>query len=208
MAQLTYKNVQDMVLEDAFPESKRADAKVWIVDAHTEIWDAASYTFKDVAPTTVTVVNGVVTGVTDVGDVYALYDSFGNPLQAYYDVKQFFDVYNSAAMASGSQAEAYVVVGTTVVVKPSTSGTLTGFQITYRKTKPTLSADSDLSGLPDGYDMALVYGGKGIGFTLINNPFADDFTNRFAAKKQQIKDAYTYGVDEAGTQVPAFRGGY
>lgn len=208
MAALTFVTIQNMVEDKAFAEFDRTNIKEWIRDAHTEIWDAASYTFKDVAPTTVTVVNGVVTGVSDVGDVYALYDSFGNPLQAYYDVKQFFDVYNSAASAAGSQAEAFVVVGGTVVVKPSTTGTLTGFQITYRKTKPTLSADADLSGLPDGYDMALVYGGKGIGFTLINNPFADDFTNKFAAKKQQIKDAYTYGVDEAGTQVPAFRGGY
>jgi hypothetical protein len=205
MAALTFKQIQDMALEDAFPETKRSDVKVWIVDAHTEIWDAASYTFKDVAPVTVNVVDGVISGVTDIADVYAVYDPYGEPLAAAYDPKQFYDVYNSAAAGTGSSAEAYAVVGNSVVVKPSQSGTVAGFQITYRKVKPSLSNDGDLSGLPDGYDMALVYGAKSIGFTLINNPFADDFTNKFAAKKQQLKDAYTYGIEEAGVQIPAYR---
>lgn len=205
MAVLTYVTIQNMVLEDAFPESKRTDAKAWIVDAHTELWDAADYVFKSVLAAA-TVANGVITAPTDIADVFAIYDPQGAPLQAYYDVKQFFDIYNSSALATGTVAEAYVCLGNTVVVKPSTTGTMTGYQVAYRKVKPTLSADTDLSGLPDGYDMALVHGAKRIGFTLINNPFADDFGQLFEAKKRQLKDSYTFGVDEAGVQTPAFRG--
>ena len=207
MAVLSFVTIQNMVLEDAFPESKRADAKAWIVDAHTEIWDAKSYTFKDVAPTAVTVVNGVLTGVADVADVYALYDQNGDPLKGYYDPARFYEQYNSSISGGSSVPEAFLVIGAQVVVKPSTTGTLTGFQITYRKVKPTLSADTDVSGLPDGYDMALVHGAKRIGFTLINNPFADDFHVLFQEKKQALAEGYTYGISESGLQIPAYRPG-
>ena len=207
MAVLSFVTIQNMVLEDAFPESKRPDAKVWIVDAHAEIWDAENYTFKDVAPVSVSVVNGVLSGVTDVADVYALYDQNGDPLTGYYDPARFYEQYNSSVSGQGTQAEAFLVIGGSVVVKPSTTGTLTGFQITYRKVKPSLVNDADLSGLPDGYDTALVYGGKRLGFTQINNPFADDFATLFREKKQALAEGYTYGISESGLQIPAYRPG-
>lgn len=206
MAALSFVTLQNMVMEDAFPESKRADIKTWINDALTEMWDAANYTFKSVLAA-VTVVNGVLTGVSDVADVFALYDQDGAALKGYYDPARFYELYNSSVASAGTQAEAFLVLGTSIIVKPSVAGTLSNFQLVYRKTKPTLSADADLSGLPDGYDLALVHGAKGIGFTMINNPFADDFVRVFQQKKQQLAAAYTFGIDEAGLQSPAYRPG-
>jgi hypothetical protein len=206
MAVLSFVTIQNMVLEDAFPESKRTDVKAWIVDAHTEIWDAADYTFKSVLAT-VTVVNGVLTGASDIADVYALYDNTGCPLQGYYDPARFYEQYNSNISGTGSVPEAFLILGNAIIVKPSTTGTLSNFQVVYRKVKPTLSADSDLSGLPDGYDTALVYGAKRLGFTQINNPFADDFATLFNQKKAALQEAYTYGIEESGLQAPAYRPG-
>jgi hypothetical protein len=200
---LTFKTIQDMALEDAFPESKRADAKVWIQDTLTDLWDAENYIYKSTIIAT-TVVNGILTSPADLADVYAIYDPYGARLQSFNDVGQFYNHYNANLQPSGV-AESYCVVGNAVAVEPHSSGTVSGFQLAYKKASPVLANDSDLTGLPPGYDMSLVYGAKDIGFTLINNPFADDFHQKYLAKKQALRDAYTYGIDEPGEQVAAFR---
>lgn len=201
---LTYLQIQNMVLEDAFEEGKRADAKEWIRTAHRKIWDAGEWTFKDATATTVTIVAGVVTQPSDVADVYALYNSAGQALEPYYDVRGFYDRYNSLIGGVGIP-EAYCVVGSSLVVGPAASGTLTGWQLSYRRSKPILLNDGDLSGFPDAFEMALVYGGKWIGFTLINNPFADDFKQLFDDAVQDLMVSYVSGIDRVGVQQPAYR---
>jgi hypothetical protein len=204
VSNLTFLQMQNMVLEDAFPEGKRTDAKAWIVDAHTEIWDADNYVFKStIVPASV--VNGLLTAPADLADVFALYDQYGARLRPYYDVAQFYDHYNANVIGQTAIPEAFCVVGLNVAVEPHSAGTVAGFQLAYKKSKPNLVSDTDLSGLPDGYDLALVHGGKAIGFTMINNPFADDFYAKFIAKKQQLRDAYLSGIDQVGDQMPAFR---
>lgn len=199
---LTFKQMQDMTLEDAFPEAKRADVQEWIRERHTELWDAEPWVFRDTIAT-VSVVGGVVSGVSDVGDVFSLYDNTGSPLQPFYDTRQFYDRYNSA-LTSGGVPEAFCVVGNQIVVAPA-SGTLTGYQLAYRKTRPALTADNSTTGFPDGYDMAFVYGAKAVGFTLINNPFADDYEARFQAKKEALRNSYVSGISRVGVQTPAYR---
>lgn len=201
---LPYLTIQNMVLEDAFPEVKRTDAKEWIRTAHRKIWDAGDWSFKSTIATTISVVAGVVTQPSDVADVYALYDNTGSPLEPFYDVRLFYDRYNSLVGGVGIP-EAYCVVGTSLVVGPAASGTLTNYQLAYKKSKPTLSADADLTGLPDAFDMAVVYGGKWIGFTLINNPFADDFKQLFDDAVADLNENYIGGIDRVGTQQPAYR---
>jgi hypothetical protein len=73
-------------------------------------------------------------------------------------------VYNANASLGSGTPEAYTVWVGSILVGPKGDGS-TGLLV-YEKSKPTLSNDGDTTGLPDGYDLALVHGAKAEGFKL------------------------------------------
>lgn len=204
---LTFKQLQDAVLADAFDESKRADAKNWITFRHAWLWDLNEWTFK-FGTATVTFTNGSqVLGSmpTDFGTAIVLYDSVGNAVTPVRDFRSFFDNYNANLQNGSGSPQAFTVVGSEILVGPAGDGT-SGLLV-YEKSKPMLVADGDTTGLPDGYDLALVHGGKAEGFKLANVPLWQGFDDDFTAAANALQRQYLTGVRGQVGQLGAYRPG-
>jgi hypothetical protein len=75
-----------------------------------------------------------------------------------------------------------------------------------RRAKPTLVNDGDPTGLPDGYDLALVHGGKAEGFKLSNVPLWQGFDDDFTAFANAMRRNYLTGLRASTSkQLGAFR---
>lgn len=206
---LTYKQIVDAVLSNAFAESVRSDAQKWVQGRHSWLWDAEDWTFKYAGPTSVTFTSGsntVGSLPTDFQAVDALYDANGDELVGYEDAREFWRRYNANLNLGSGTPEAYTVVDSTLYVGPAGDGT-SGL-LFYEKTKPSLSLDADTTGLPDGYDLALVHGAKAEGFKLNNIPLWDGFDQDFTAYLNAMRRNYLRKVNTAGRQLGAWRPGW
>lgn len=207
MTALTFKNIVDAVLKDGFTESDRGDARNWVVARHAWLWNESEWTFR-MGTTTVTFTanSQIVSGLpTDFRIATAVYNQQGMALEPERDIDKFFDNWNTNQNLGSPGPLAYTVLGTQLLVGPMGDGT-TGMLI-YEREKPPLVNDGDLTGLPDGYDMALVHGGKAEGFTLKNVPLAQAFENHFAAAIQSLEMNYLTGIRGQVGQMGAFRPG-
>lgn len=205
---LNFGQILDAVCKDGINASRRSDAKEWVRNRQAAVWGAAPWTFKQKQGSIVFTGNQQIAAgaPTDVQSVYAVYDSNGYPLVGYRDIRKFFDVYNTIANPTGGSPEAYTVVDGQIYVGPSGDGS-TGL-IVYQAEKPAMSADTDVSGLPDGFDLALVYGAKATGYTLTNmQALAAEFEQMFTAQIEALMGDYLDAVLETGGQSGAFRPG-
>lgn len=207
---MTYRQIQDAVLDSGFDEGDRASAQNWIQFRHAWLWDLKPWTFRQAGPVTVTFTSGSQTvnlgTVTDMHAVIVLYDANGSPIRGVADYRQFFDRYNANASLTTGAPEAYTVVNGTILVGPQGDGS-TGL-LMYEKSKPALSADGDSTGLPDGYDLALVHGAKAEGFKLKVVPeLAASFDQDFTAALNALSANYLTQVREQGQQWGAYRPG-
>lgn len=200
---MNFKAIQDAVLADGFDESSRAACKTWIQFRHGWLWDLADWDFK-YATATVTFTAGsqIAANVpTDFQDPVALYDSNGAPVAPIADYREFFDSYNTNLAGGSGTPDAYTVLAGQLLVGPNGDGT-TGLLI-YRRSKPSLVEDADATGLPDGYDLALVHGGKAEGFKLANVPLWQGFDDDFTAAAQALQQTHVGAVKVGGSQVLA-----
>lgn len=204
---LTFKQIQDAVLADSFDESKRADVKNWIAFRHTWLWDLCEWTFRFGTATVVFTQGSQIVGSmpTDFRIAIALYDSNGVEIRPVRDMRSFLDRYN-ANLANGTGSPgAFTVIGTQLMVGPAGDGS--SGVLAYEKSKPTLVNDGDLTGLPDGYDLALVHGGKAEGFKLANIPLWQGFDDDFTAASNALQRNYLTAVRGQVGQMGAFRPG-
>ena len=204
---MTYKQVQDAVLADAFAESKRQSAMTWIQFRHSWLWDLEEWSFKfATASVTFTAGSQVAAGPSDLRTVLGLYNAQGAPVRGIRDIREFFDVANANIGNGSGPPQVYTVIGSAITVGPAGDGS-TGL-VVYEKTKPSLVNDGDSTGLPDGYDLALVHGGKAEGFKLSNVPIWQGFDDDFTAAANALRRNYLTSIREAGMQqMGAFRGG-
>jgi hypothetical protein len=194
---MTYVQMQNAVLADAFSESKRVDAKTWIQARHAWLWDAEQWEFRK-AKTAITFTANqqqVASPPSDFRHAIRLYDANGYRLRD-LTPGQFLDCY--AVVTSGSP-EAFTVLNNQILVGPSGDGT--AGTLLYEKAKPTLSADSDTTGLPDAYDLALVHGAKAEGFKLANIPLWQGFDEDFTAYYNAMKRDYLAGIRSGSRQL-------
>jgi hypothetical protein len=106
---------------------------------------------------------------------------------------------------SGSP-EAYTLVNGQVLVGPIGDGS--AGQIVYQMTKPALAADADPTGLPDGFDLALVFGARATGYALNNaQAFAGEYEQMFDAQVAALANDWLDVVLETGGQSGAYRPG-
>jgi hypothetical protein len=202
---MNFGEILDAVLQDGLDPDRRASAEEWVRFRHAWIWGAANWTFKQATGSiTFTANQQVAVAPSDLHAVFAIYDATGSPLRAIRDLRQFYDSYNTLSGASG-QPEAYTVVDGTVVIGPEGDGT-TGL-IVYQKTRPALVNDTDATGLPDGFDLALVHGGKAEGFKMTNIPLAANFDADFTAAVTALENDWLEAVKETGGQSGAYRPG-
>lgn len=206
---LTYRQIVDAVLADGFNESKRASAQTWVQARHSWLWGAEEWTFRFSPPTAVTFTANASTvnlgSITDLHAVVALYTANGDPVPGIRDFREFFDTYNTSAATGTGTPEAYTVVNSTIYVGPKGDGS--AGLLVYEKSKPTLSADDSVTGLPDGYDLALVHGAKAEGFKLTNVPLWQGFDEDFNAHLNALRRDYLNKVREQGQQFGAYRVG-
>ena len=77
--------------------------------------------------------------------------------------------------------------------------------LVYEKSKPMLVDDNDTTGLPDGYDLALVHGGKAEGFKLSNVPLWEGFDQDFSAAATALEKDYLTGIRGQNNQLGSGR---
>lgn len=205
MSAMTFRQLQDAVLEDAFDESKRGDVKNWIIARHAWVWDLNEWTFRFGTASIVFTAGSQLVGSvpSNFRLAIAMYDANGSPLVPVRDIRAFFDRYNANLGQSGGAPEAFTVVGDTITVGPAGDGS-TGLLI-YEKSKPALVNDGDLTGLPDGYDLMLVHGGKAEGFKLGNVPLWQGFDDDFNAAANALERSHLTSVRGVVGQFAPFR---
>lgn len=203
---LTFKTIVDDVLADAFAEAKRAQAQEWVRFRHAWLWDLADWSFKYGTCTPTFTANSQIAslGVTDFHASIVLYNAQGSPIKGIRDFREFFDKYNTLSATGTGTPEAYTIVNGSLFVGPKGDGS-TGLMV-YEKSKPMLTADGDSTGLPDGYDLGLVHGGKAEGFKLSTVPeMAQSFDDDFSATAAAMQRNWTNQVKEQGQQFGAYR---
>lgn len=204
---MPYVTIQNAVLADAFAEGKRDQAKLWIQARHAWLWDLEEWTFRFTTGNVVFTAGSQVVSlgaITDFRAVEALYDAQGNPLRGYKDFRAFLDRYNVNENLGSGRPEAYTVLGGQLLVGPNGDGS-SGL-LAFERAKPALVNDGDLTGLPEGYDVALVHGGKAEGFKLSNIPLWQGFDEDFTAFANAMRRNYLTAVRQSGaSQFGAFR---
>lgn len=208
---MTFGDILTAICKDGIDPSLRSDAKEWVRFRHAWIWGAQDWAFKrtsgDITFTANAQVVASADAPSDVHAVFAVYDAQGDPLLGMRDIRKFFDQYNVLG-GLGNVAgppEAYTVVDGQVLVGPKGDGS-TGL-VVYEKEKPSLVNDGDATGLPDGFDLALVHGGKAEGFKLTNIPLSANFDADFTAAVQAMENDWLEQVLETGGQSGAYRPG-
>lgn len=204
---MNFGAILDAVCKDGIDPSRRADAKGWVAARHAWLWDPEDWTFK-LATGTVTFTAGsqmVAAGdaPTDIHATLALYDSGGGRVQGISDPRRFFDDYNQNLGGSSGPPEAYTLVDGTIFL--SSPGDGSQGLLVYERSKPSLVNDADETGLPDGYDLALVHGAKAEGFKLTNIPLSGNFDADYTAAIETLRRAYLRVVKEPGQQFGAYR---
>jgi hypothetical protein len=203
---MTYVQIQNAVLADGFAEGKRSDVKNWIQARHAWLWDLEEWTFRQgSSAVTFTANSQTIAGVpSDFRAAIALYDAQGQLIRGYRDHREFYDRYNSLAGNGSGVPEAFTVYGGQIIVGPAGDGS--AGLLLYEKSKPALTADGDLTGLPEGYDLALVHGGKAEGFKLSNVPLWQGFDEDFTAFINAMRRNYLSALRSQGTeQLGAYR---
>lgn len=207
---MNFGQILSMVTSDGIDQSERSNAQEWVRMRHAALWDWKDWTFKYAqAPITFTSGQQVLNSgdyPSDLHDVLAMYDQYGEPIRGYRDVRQFFDRYNVNALpVTSSSPEAYTMLNGGPLVGPMGNGSA-GI-IVYEKNKPSLINDSDLTGLPDGFDLALVHGAKATGMQITNNPLAQTHEMAYETIISELENGYLTQVLETGEQSGAYRPG-
>ncbi len=202
---MNFGEILDMVCKDGIAPTYRLDAKTWVRNRHAWMWAKADWTFKRTTGTvTFTANQQVAEAPTDLQAVFAIYDAQGSRLTG-MRTAEFFDFYNTNAYTGVGAPEAYTVWGDSLLVGPKGDGS-SGI-IVYEKKLPTLTEDDDSTGLPEPFDLALVFGAKAAGYRATNNPIASSLDAEFQASVQMMESAWVEQVLEAGGQLAAYRPG-
>jgi hypothetical protein len=204
---MTYVDIQNAVLKNAFSEGRRSEVKQWIQFRHAWLWDLEQWTFKFATSAVVFAASSQIVGAVpaDFRTALALYDANGNPISGIRDMRTFFDSYNANLQNGIGIPEAFTVVGSQIMVGPAGDGS--AGLLVYEKSKPALVNDGDLTGLPDGYDVALVHGAKAEGFKLSNIPLWQGFDDDFTAAANALRRNYLIAMRGQAGQLGAFRPG-
>lgn len=195
---MTYLEIVNAVLADAFAESKRASAKQWVTFRYNWLWDLEDWTFaKGTDAVTVTSGSQVVSGVaTDFSTALGLYDARGNPLTPVRDYRDFAAMYVGTDNAATGTPEAFTVVGSSIFVGPTSNETSSGYLLVHEKIATPLVNDGDVPNIPLGHHLSLVHGAKAEGFKLSNISLAADFDADFQADVQVMQRKYKSNIKE------------
>lgn len=203
---MTFLELQDAVLADAFDASKRGDVKNWINHAYAILCDLDEWTWMR-ASAAVAVTSGsqtVSSMPADFGVANALVDQYGASLEKILDPEVFYDRYTGLGASTG-QPEAFVNVNNGLLVGPTSNVSSSAFRLVYERVVTAMSADSDVPILPAMYHMALVHGAKAEGARLTLMPDAPNFDQAFQTSIEAMRNKYLRPIHDRAPQVPAYR---
>lgn len=170
MAGMTFLELQNATMNDRFDESQRGDVKNWINSRYWQLWNEEEWSFR-YATDLVSVTSGSQTVgslPTDFGDVRSLQRGDGTTLASLDPVSFNRTYYDARAVYSGLP-EAYTVVDGVVSVGPASSETATDYQLVYEREYTKLVLDAAIPEIPEGAELALVYGASAMGLQLQND---------------------------------------
>lgn len=202
---LTYLQMQNMVIADGLAEGDRTLIKFALNVRNEWLFGADEWVWRN-TEATITFMNGSrVVGNTpaDLRMAIAVFDSQGDQLTAIRDNRLFLDRYNENIQQASGTPEAFTVIGTTLIVGPVGDGT-TGLLL-YERERSDLVNDTDTTGLPATYDMALVHGAKAEVFKLKKIPVWQDHEDEFAAAVAALQRNYLTSVRGEVGQFGAYR---
>jgi hypothetical protein len=204
---VTFKAIVDATLADAFAEGKRSSAQGWVNFRLSWLWDVADWTFKKGTAAVSVAASSQVVGTVPADFLIAmgLWNAEGTPLEPVFDYDTFATRYLGTGHVQPGKPEAFTVLGTQILVGPTSSETSTGYLLAYEKAATMLVADADVPGIPAGYHMALVHGAKAEGFKLSNVPMAGAFEEDFQAAITVMGKRYLTNNRAGHPQVPAYR---
>lgn len=206
---MTFVEIQNAVKANGFAESDRASIKTWINFRLGWIWDLDDWTFvQGSAAVTVTTGSQTVSNLpSDFATALGLWNARGCPLEPVPEYRDFASRYLGTSNIGSGVPEAYTVLGSSILVGPTSNETSSGYLLGYEKAPTMLVSDTDVPGIPSQYHLALVHGAKAEGFKLSNVPLADAFDADFQAAITAMRRKYLRSMRGTATQVPAYRPG-
>jgi hypothetical protein len=176
---VTYKELQDEVIDFRFNEGRRDIIKRLIDRRYAMVWAAAEWPFKKM-PRTALTVGASLTGLTmpaDFGRALHLETSAGEPLK-YYPPVEFQDNWDALDSSAGTATD-YTVINGTIYVRPY-QGAGASFSLAYERrvshladgvtaTAGLMNSDNDTPIWPVEHHYLLVFGAMADGLKLEND---------------------------------------
>jgi hypothetical protein len=187
---VTFKELQDRVLANAFDETERDAVKVAINHRLQQMWDAEAWSFK-FSSVACTVVNGndELQGAPVFATVDSVFNPDGDALIAITDPREFYLNYVSSSSQESGDPEAFTVLGGRILLGPVPDADATGYQLLYELPLTLLVGDADVPSVPDGYHLALANGAKAQMFADRNIPgFAQQFEGLWASALETMRN--------------------
>lgn len=131
---MTYKQLQDEVIDLRFDESKRAKVKSWINIGYQRLWAYRNWSFKNVAPVgvTATITNNIASlaAPADFAKVTALYSPTTGDRMRYLPPDLWDENYRTPLGLSSGIAGDFTVVDRNIFVGPAQAGS---FPLAYKR---------------------------------------------------------------------------
>lgn len=194
--ELTFLELQDMVIANGFTESDRVNVKTWLNFRYEWIFTLEEWTFRrGVAPLVITANDSTPTVPTAFGTAIQIQRANGDDLQA-MDWALFNQAYFGSSVSAGTP-RAFTVVNGVIYIGPTPNASETGqvlyyYDLAHKNAAGTVVAgpmmlNDDVPMIPAGHHLSLVHGSKGSGFKLTNVPMAaqleEDFSNAITAMR-------------------------
>jgi hypothetical protein len=204
---MTFKEIQDAVLDDRFSESKRARVKQDINYRYWRIWSQEAWTFK----------NGIFTFSLPAGTSTVTLASLGiQRLDTVWDASTFSTSYGELladrpedfykwASGVGGRTASFTVVGDTIRFDRAPTVT-TDFVAVGELLWEELVNDNDVPLLPAGSHKILVHGAVSEGLRTENDPTWQAAEQDFQAGLIDLQKGYLSAVRGYNDSWPSFPG--
>lgn len=215
---MTFKQIQDEILNTRFSEAERTSCKRWINTCEGKVWTFAPWSEKSAGDVSLTITSGSATaplpaGITWNSQALRVFDNYGYELD-YMEPDSFYQLFEpnliGTAFPGGTQATAWTITvdltsGDPVFrfgPTPQSSATykLVGWNLPiHRDTASTwapgvMTNDGDLQWWPDGYEGFLIDGAMALGLKRENDPTWQSLESEFNAGLVTLRNLLLSGI--------------
>lgn len=212
---MTFKEMQDELVNFRFGEGKRTNAKFWINHRYRQLFVLRDWSFRQISREAVTIHNtGLLSTTTyPVARIYSLeLGSTGDSLAA-VSPKDFRGYYSVTDTAAGTPQE-YTTIGGRVQVRPVPTGDITAYasyqmapvvnQVGGVPTAGGLVNDTDYPFFADTHHYTVVLGAMATGLKVVNDPTWEALEQEYGLGVDLMIDDYSppdqYGTSQFGRE--------